>query len=145
MKPYEKKEEIMMTHKRAKEVMLLATEVNKVLGKLKKIKWKWERELFDLYYYDHNKERILCINKKSKEDFFVKANGIAILGWERIEKILEKAGYYFEEPIKRVYGSEGSKYHCVIKKMGNPKPVGIGWGEDRQESVMLAVERWGRS
>lgn len=62
-----------------------------------------------------------------------------ILHWETIEEILEKAGYYFEEPIKRVYGSEGSKYHCVIKKLGNPKPLGMAWGKSRQLAVKGAV------
>ncbi len=67
-----------------------------------------------------------------------------ILEWKTIEEILEKAGYYFEEPIKRVYGSEGSKCHCVIKKLGNPKPVGVAWADSRIRAVYEAIKELGK-
>jgi len=69
---------------------------------------------------------------------------IPIIEWEEIERVLEKAGYWFEEPIRREYGSEGTKCHCVIKKRGYIKPLGIAWGDTRIEAVMKAVIELGK-
>ncbi len=62
-----------------------------------------------------------------------------IIPWQEVEKVLEKAGYWFEEPIRREYGSEGTKCHCVVKKRGYIKPLGIAWGDTRQDAVRKAV------
>ena len=94
---------------------------------------------------------IVMIEKVYDDDSFRTNNQIAktkdsipILEWEEIERVLEKAGYWLEEPIRREYGSEGTKCHCVIKKRGYIKPLGIAWGDTRKKAVDLAVIELGK-
>ena len=60
-----------MTYEQTISVLHLAPRVNDVLKKW--LKWKWKRELFDLYYYPWNTTKIYSIDKKSKEDFATSA------------------------------------------------------------------------
>ena len=121
---------------------------------MEKLGWKWEPKIGDkvcrggmtLFYAGI----IRAIDGK-RAGRFISETGteyewpiyvvIRILPWEEVEGILEGMGYIFEEPIRRCYGSEGYKCHCVIKKKDSfPKQLlGFGWGETRREAVREAV------
>lgn len=114
-----------------------------------KAKWKWNPKAGE---WCANKEGgypqlISGVDKKTGDLYLSSTSGhiwlnsanfIPLLHWEReIEKTLEEMGYAFEEPIRRCYGSEGFRCHCVISLNG--RRVGWGWSKDRQTSAMLAT------
>lgn len=128
-------------------------------GDTGKAKWKWQPQVGEWCIVE-GKVRLIhsvCVDddlivvsyfdypRYDEEETAGRNYCTPILSWETIGKVLEQAGYYFEEPIRREYGSEGVKYHCIIKRKGNPKPVGCAWGDSYQEVVMLSVIELGQA
>ena len=155
-----------------KEEIALVAPWNEAMKKISKGKWEWEPEEGNVFEYKwqeingqykrvwHKKVEVVPFefqtwtdedgrymafgeppNYKTRRHYFL-PNCIPLLHWEKIEEILEGMGYIFQEPIRRCYGSEGFKCHCVISLKG--RQAGWGWGKTRQEAVMRAVIELGK-
>ncbi len=119
-----------MTYKQAIKVIPLVPSTNNALKNL--MKWEWNPELFDLYYYDWNKKKIHSIDKKSKEDFFPKVNGSPIVAWEEIKRILQPQ--YKLQVKGEGYGRENTIW--IWRNLSN---YAIGEGISYQEAAMRAT------
>ncbi len=140
-----------MNYEQANAVKELAAPVNKVLEGLG---WKWQPKRFELYF-DRRTNLIYSFLQEDKTssrhlwgtcgwtpEKLPKEEIIPILGWEVIEEVLEKAGYWLV--TNRPYWKDKPGVQCLLYRRNESDYFICNWGKSRQEAVYRAVIELGK-